>query len=80
MKYGKPLLQRLEDVIGASIIALDKEEGDYSITVKPLSVQFVTSLLDSEIGTRNYEMKYNAEYVTWTIDFNIAGKRRQVAK
>ena len=80
MKYGKPLIQRLEDVIGASIIALDKEEGDYSITVKPLSVQFVTSLLDSEIGTRNYEMKYNAEYVTWTIDFNITGKRRQVAK
>jgi hypothetical protein len=77
MKYGKTMLQRLEN--SGSIVILDAEEGDYSITVSPLSIRYVIDLLNSEIGTGNYKQKYNADRVNFTIDFNIHGKKKEVA-
>lgn len=69
MNIQKTLLERLESK--GTIVIMDKEAGDFSITVKPQNIEFVRSLLDIELGTANYEMEYKSEFQNYEIDFNI---------
>lgn len=69
LKTQKNFLERLED--WGNIVIMDKEAGDYCITVSPMNINLVRNILDIELGTANYEMKYNPEFVNYSIDFNI---------
>ena len=69
------LFKQLEKL--GTIIILDKQQGDYSITVpsRPKVMKVFNILWQEDIGkTLAYSEKYNTEQNTFTIDFNIYGR------
>jgi hypothetical protein len=56
---------------------MEYEDGDYMIIVKPKNIKLVRAILDKELGTNNYVQEYKPEFATYSIDFNIKGKKLQ---
>lgn len=78
MNYKKTLLEKLE--VWGTIVIMDKEEGDYQISVSPINVNIVRNILDIELGINNYELEYKWQIVKYEIDFNLYARERKEGK
>lgn len=74
----KTVLERLEN--SGNIVILDKQEGDYMITVKPMNIHFATQILDRYLGINKYKIHYRPEFVNWEIEFNVKGKEEKLTQ